>query len=892
MALPNGAKLGPYVIEAVAGAGGMGEVYKARDTRLERTVAVKVLPAGAADNPDVRARFEREAKTISSLNHPNICTLYDIGQQDGVDYLVMEYIEGTTLADRLQDGPLQTQELFAVAVQIADALDKAHRQGLVHRDLKPGNIMLTREGAKLLDFGLAKLTTSDAGIQAISAATHTTPLTGEGAIVGTLQYMSPEQLEGREADARSDIFSFGAVLYEMATGKSAFSGSGRASLIASIMKETPQPISQVQPMSPPMLERAVLQCLEKDAEYRWQSAGDLKRSLQWIAEGGSQAGIPKTLARHRKNREKLAWSIAGALLLVAAIGFTLYGVNLPGEPELIRTGVLPPENFSYELDWGGHMALSPDGSKIAFMATGKGDGRSGLWLYSLATGTAMPLPGTEDCGYPFWSPDGRQLGFFAFPDDKLKKMLISGGPALTVCDAPSGRGGTWNENNQIVFSPSQEKTGLHIVPAAGGEARPVTTLDSSLQDYAHRWPTFLPDGKHVLFFIRTDGGSGSEQDAIAVASIETGEVTRLLNARSNPVYAAGHLLFARDGVLMAQPFSAGSRELTGDAVPILENVAYSSRFSRGSFSASVNGRLVYQTGETATGSEVVLYDRAGRILDTLLRDETVFSVAWSPDERLLAFNINDQTTSNTDLWIYDFDRRLKTRLTFTDKPSVTPIWSPDGDTVYYREAGAEGFTLWRKSVSGLNDPKLLWTAPGAFWPEDITKDGGSILFSMEDTTTGKWGIFELTLADPVQMRPLIQPPGNTGWSSLSPDNRWLAYMSDESGEEEVYVTSYPTPSGKWQVSTNAGDRPQWRADGREIYYLDNLDVITAVPVEGSSSGFRVGAATPLFSVRGIRPGDIFDVSANGERVVVNQLPQDRSEPTMIFVQNWPQLIEE
>ncbi|HEV8118182.1 MAG TPA: protein kinase, partial [Thermoanaerobaculia bacterium] len=492
----------------------MGEVYRARDTRLERTVAVKVLPQHLSASSEVRQRFEREAKTISQLSHPHICALYDVGNQDGVEYLVMEFLEGETLADRVLKGPLPAEQTLRFGIEIADALDKAHRQGIVHRDLKPGNVMLTKSGVKLLDFGLAKAVepaTHPSGMTALPTMASS-PLTQEGTILGTFQYMAPEQLEGKEADARSDIFAFGAVLYEMATGKKAFAGASQASLISAIMKEEPAPIATLQPMTPPALDRVVKTCLAKDPEDRFQTAHDAKLQLQWIGEMGSAAGVPAPVVARRRGRERMAW-IGFALAALAAIALAAgYVARAPRPSPGIRATLPFPEKMFL-----GELALSPDGTRLVFTASKPG-GQPTLWVRALQESSAHPLVGAENAFFPFWSPDGRSVGFFA--DGKLKRMDVSGGAVLTVCDAERGVGGTWNRDGTIVFAPAPT-SGLHSVAAGGGKSVAVTKLDAARHESAHRYPRFLPDGRHFLYTAVNLGGGGNDPaNAIRVGSLD------------------------------------------------------------------------------------------------------------------------------------------------------------------------------------------------------------------------------------------------------------------------------------------------------------------------------------------------------------------------------------
>ncbi|HSS45480.1 MAG TPA: protein kinase, partial [Thermoanaerobaculia bacterium] len=557
MTLAAGTRLGPYEITGALGAGGMGEVYRARDTRLERTVAVKVLPSHLSASPEVRQRFEREAKTISQLSHPHICALYDVGREGDTEYLVMELLEGETLSERLAKGPLPLEQTLRYGIETADALDKAHRQGIVHRDLKPGNVMLTKSGVKLLDFGLAKAMAPPAPRGSLTALPTQQGLTQEGTILGTFQYMAPEQLEGKETDTRSDIFAFGAVLYEMATGRKAFSGSSQASLITAIMSSEPASISSVQPMTPPALDRVVKTCLAKDPDDRWQTAHDVMLQLKWIAEGGSQAGVPGPIVARRKSRERLAWGMAAVafLMALAAVSAFLYLQDRREAPRMVRSSILLPEKLRFDLGTV-PVAVSPDGRRIAFAAS-DAEGKKLLWVRSLDALSAQPLAGTDGACCPFWSPDGRFLGFFA--SGKLKKVEASGGPAQTLCDAPNNRGGTWNRAGEIAFAPAARDP-IQRVPSSGGAATPATKLDSSRGEISHRWPFFLPDGRHFLYFaMGAFYGPKAVSNGIYVGSLDSQERRLLLRADSNVAYAPpGYLLFLRERTLMAQPFNANA----------------------------------------------------------------------------------------------------------------------------------------------------------------------------------------------------------------------------------------------------------------------------------------------------------------------------------------------
>ena len=675
MTLAAGTQLGPYKVLNPIGAGGMGEVYRARDTRLERIVAVKILPDHLADRAELRERFEREARTIASLNHPHICVLHDIGQQDGTAFLVMEYLEGETLAERLKKGPLPLDQVLQYGIEISDALDKAHRRGITHRDLKPGNIMLTKSGTKLLDFGLAKLkqeASPEAAAPFSQLPTMKSAMTAEGTIVGTLQYMAPEQVEAGEVDARTDIFAFGTVVYEMATGKKAFEGKSSASVMAKILESDPPPMTLLQPMAPPALDRVVKTCLAKEPDERWQTASDLCRELKWIAESVSQAGILAPAADRRNARERLGWilaSVAVVVFLAALAPAIQYLRRSPTDPQAIRFTIGAPEKSTFGAQpaspWP---AVSPDGRQIAYVASA--GGRQSLLVRSLSSLSAQVLTDTQN-GLPFWSPDSRYIGFF--DNGKLKKVSVSGGPADTLCDAANAGGGTWNREGTIVFS---ENSGLSRVSAGGGEAQTLTKLDPTREEYRHVLPRFLPDGKHFLYVVL---GAKPENTGIYVGSLDsTSKPMRLLNAASQAEYSAGHLLFVRDNTLEAQPFDADRLQLTGDVFPLAEGIGNNPLNGRAAFGASLNGVLVYRSNNGDT-NHLAWLDRTGKQLATVGASAqgkaTHFSL--SADEKHAAVAMNG------DLWVVDLARGTTSRLTFGSLMGDGSTWSPNGDHVYF-----------------------------------------------------------------------------------------------------------------------------------------------------------------------------------------------------------------
>jgi serine/threonine protein kinase/Tol biopolymer transport system component len=892
MSIAAGARLGPYEILAPLGAGGMGEVYRARDTRLERTVAVKVLPAHLSSSAESRQRFEREAKTISQLSHPHICALYDVGNQDGVEFLVMEYLEGETLSERLLKGPVVFDQVLRYGTEIADALDKAHRQGIVHRDLKPGNVMITKSGVKLLDFGLAKAIapagrTSGASLTALPTQAGT-DLTAEGTILGTFQYMAPEQLEGKEADARTDIFAFGAVLYEMATGRKAFSGKSQASLISSIMGTEPPPVSTVAPMTPPAFDRVVRTCLAKDPEDRWQIAHDVMLELKWVAEGGSQAGLPAPVVARRRSRERLAWIIAG-VLAASTIALGFIELRRPRTTaSVVRSIVLPPEKTSFSFVGGGAgpVVVSPDGRHLAFVASESG-GKKQLWVRPLDSLLAKPLPATADATYPFWSPDSRFVGFFA--DGKLKRIEIAGGPALSICDAPDARGGSWSRDGTILFEPSFREP-IHRVPASGGKSVPVTKLDSFRNETTHRWPYFLPDGRRFLFFSGSHStGAESELDAILVGSLDGEKPKLLVNARSNAAYAAGHLLFVRQKTLLAQRFDPKSLELTGEAFPILENVQDDPGFFSAVFSVSDQGTLAYQTASGSSGlSELTWVDRSGKKLDVLGDPADYFEPRISPDGRRVAIAIEDPG----DIWIYDLARRVRTRLTFSGSDDFAPTWSPDSTRVAFSSQRTGSGDIYAKTASGTGADELLSTSKIFKVPNSWSPDGRYIVYiAFQGAPGSKADLWLLSLADR-KTSPILQSPFDELQGVFSPDGRWLAYASNESGRFEIYVQPFPGPGGKWQISTSGGTQPRWARGGKELFFIAPGGKIMSVEIQTSTI---VEAGTPqvLFSASlKNAPGPPYDVSSDGQRILLNRpIEEASSSPPITLVQNWTALLK-
>jgi serine/threonine protein kinase/Tol biopolymer transport system component len=894
MNLSPGTRLGPHEIIAPLGAGGMGEVYRARDTRLGREVAIKVLPQHLSASPEVRARFEREARTVSGLNHPHICTLFDVGREGSTDYLVMELIEGETLGERLAKGALPTPDVLRIGTEIADALDKAHRAGIVHRDLKPGNIMLTKSGAKLMDFGLARATglvnpsSSGASIATLTQSpTVAQPLTAEGSIVGTFQYMSPEQLEGKEADERSDLWALGCVIYEMATGKRAFEGKSQASLITSIMGSEPAPISQVAPMAPPGLDRVVRACLAKDPADRLQSAHDLKLQLVWIAEGGSQASFPTPAATRRRSRERLAWGVAVVLALLGG-AVARQATMKPDDHDLVmRTTIGAPRGARLEItgDDAGPPALSPDGTMLVFSALGGGAGKR-LWLRRLDELAARPLPGTDDASYPFWSPDSRSIGFFS--PSKLKRLDLEQGSVITVSDSvDAARGGAWSRDGVIIFAP-KFFTGLFEIPASGGPHRAVTVLDS-LSETTHRFPQFMPDGRHFIYLSANHRDPEGNTSGIYYASLDGGERRRLITSKSNAVYARGFLLFVRDSTLMAQEFDAASGTTKGDPRATREVVQLDRSTWNATITATESGMLVYGLGGRAGNNRIALFDRSGVRLSNLTSFGNILNIDLAPDDRRVMFEW--QQGPLADIWIIDATTGTKSRITTNLDDETSPLWLPDGKRVAFAGRRAGRYRIFFKRADGSGEEtQFLENPTDDVWPVAASSDGLWLAFGKGVASGTAHGSLCITpLREGGTPRVLIPTSDGFQGARFSPDGKWLAFAATVSGRVEVYVSPLPSSgeglSARWQVSGNGGDRPRWRGDGRELYYVRLDGTIMAVSVNGAGTEFRVDGEKPLFQVFQRIMMETIDVTGNGERFVINTLGGDEGEPLAV-VTNW------
>lgn len=859
--LAAGSRLGPYEVVSRIGAGGMGEVFRARDTRLDRTVAIKILPAAFASNAQLKIRFEREAKAISQISHPHICALYDVGQADGVEYLVLEFLEGETLADRIARGPLPIADVLRFGSQIAQALACAHRAGIVHRDLKPGNVMITKAGAKLLDFGLARSATAFA---APTDATQHKPLTQEGTILGTFQYMSPEQLAGEEVDPRSDIFAFGAVLYEMLTGARAFEGKSRTSIIAAVLAGPQRSASSLRPMTPPALEHVIAKCLLRERDERWESAADIASQLEWIAGSASGESSAVRVDQPPRRPALLAASAIAAIVILAAVAGGIYAMRrlrLAEQPvvsELLTDELLTPSLF-------GAVALSPDGMQL-LMLVGP-SGKPSIAVRNLLTGETKKLTGTEGANFPFWAPDSQRIAFFA--GRKLKTIGLSGGSIQTVCDAKAGRGGSWGRSGVIILAPDIASP-ICKVSENGGSPVPVTRLASN---DVHRQPVFLPDGKRFLFSVR---------DALFAASIDGGPQTRVVENASNAAFARGRLFFVREGNLVSQPFDPARLELSGAPAPIADHVEYFKVRAVGNFSVTET-KLVY-VSEASGSSEIVVHDRNGGISETPtgVADYRVLDI--SPDDRTLAVAV-DEHFEQGDVWLVQLPGGTKSRFTFTDSGALTGAFSPDG-TRFAMSSGFYGqqIAIHVRSVVS-NDVQQILETRGACIVTAWSRDGRYLVVDTQDPKTG-FDVQKIDLATKT-MTPVVQGPADELAPALSPDGKWLAYVSTESGAPQLYLTAFPSGEGKWQPAQEGGNAPRWSRDGKQLFYVKDDRLMAVAFQDGAVPRFGSPAALPV----NVPPDRIFLNSysayavTNDGRFITTQ-PVGHVQPTIHLVTNW------
>jgi serine/threonine protein kinase/Tol biopolymer transport system component len=889
MPLSAGKKLGPYEIVSAQGMGGMGEVYRARDTRLDRIVAIKILRADFSQDEDRRRRFEREARTVSSLDHPHICPLYDIGHEDGVDFLVMQYLEGETLAERLKRGPLPFKDALRIAIDITEALESAHRRGVIHRDLKPANVMLTKFGAKLMDFGLARLRPERAAVEmsdgsATLARSADEPITGEGRIIGTMRYMAPEQIEGQEADARTDIFAAGLLIYEMVTGRNAFEGKTSAEVIAATLKTEPAPISPIASDPSGSLDRIVRSCIAKKPEDRWQDAHDLTLALKWISESAtaSSASLGPTLLLRRAS---LGWT-AAALLGIAALAFALAPHLLrraPPPKQVIRFSLQAPQGVTMEEPFWSHPVLSPDGRWVAFIAYQAG--RSGLWTRALDSLTPEHLEQTEGALAPFCSPDSRWIGFFA--ENKVRKIAISGGPPQDICDAPSlVASGSWGANDTILFALGEApiEEGLYRVSANGGQATRLRIQSADNREV--RWPffpQFFPDGKQFFFV------DANVEDALrlylgnlrGIGDVSARLVGPLVSRAEYD--ASGYVLMIRENTLVAQKFDPSTASFHGESIPMIENVLNFGG-AAAPFSLSQNGVLLYQPMAGAT-SQLEWFDRTGRPLGTIGEAAQYIDLAISPDGQRLAATIADPNTSAGDIWIFPLPDGNATRLTSESTDEFFPIWSPDGHEIAFSSSKEGTPSLYRMRL-GDSEMKVLVPKNGHLqfasnWLAD------RLVYQDRDPDTGP-DIWSLAFAPDAKPIPIVRTKFREIHSNVSPNGRWIAYASSETGQYEVYIQPFGASGAtgeKLRISSSGGVMPRWRGDAKEIFYLDlsSAPAMMAVGLD-LSTGRPTGTPVSLFQLR--TQVQHYDVARDGQRFLVSHSVDAAQTPAMHIVVNW------
>lgn len=877
MPIQSGSHLGPYEVISAIGAGGMGEVWRAKDTRLDREVAIKVLPAIFAEDAQLRVRFDREAKAISSLNHPHICTLHDVGHENGTHFLVMELIDGESLADKLQRGPLPIEQVLRYGAQIATALDAAHRQGVIHRDLKPGNVMITKSGAKLLDFGLAKATNSAFGEHSVLPTQHK-PITEQGMILGTFQYMSPEQLEGVDVDARSDIFALGTLLYEMATGRRAFQGASKTSLIAAIVSSQPAPISTIAPLTPPAFEHVVRKCLEKDPDERWQSAHDVASELRWISEAGSQAGVAAPTVASRRSRKAMLLSLAiiGWIAAIAA-GAWIVRERLRTEPLLrpFRSDLALTDNdtLAFVGRLGG-LAISPDGRRLVFPRS------AGLLVHDFESGRQLPLDGTAEAMFPFWSPDGQWIGFFS--NGKLRKIEATGGAVQTVCDARDGRGGTWSRNGTILFAPDIDGP-LMKVQDAGGTPEPATRVPSS--NWSHRNPHFLPDGERFLTTVRdhTRAAPGS----FGLGSLGSLDV-RPLATGSNPQYVDGRVFFVRDRNLIAQRLDVNKGALIGSPVALAQHVEFFNPKDLGHFSVSAAGVLAYRQ-QSRTLSQLTWIERGGGRVVGTLGEPGYYAAGTASASGSIACLIKRDDNEQDSVWVMDMKRGKVTRSTDTFSSGITrAVPSASGQQIAvstWGDAAGQKSGAWIQSPSATGQQRVLLNLTN-FMVEDWSRDGKTLMGSMQHGGRG-FDVVWLTVDDPKKVNTFAGSPWNERAARLSPNGRWVAYLSDDGGTAETYVSDFPAGKNRWQVTRNNAVPMMWSRDGKELIVANRFR-LTAYPIAETADGVEIGDPEV------IRPGEDPEplVGIDGDRLLVLKRVGETSIQPVRIIKNWQALLGE
>jgi len=878
------------------GKGGMGEVYRASDGKLGREVAIKILPTELSGDPERTARFDREARTLASLQHPNVASIYGFEEVDGIRFLVMELVEGRDLSSRISEGDLLPEEIVPIALQVAAGLEAAHEKGIVHRDLKPANIVLNDAGeAKILDFGLARAWFGDATDETNLefSPTITAAMTQVGTILGTAAYMSPEQARGRNVDQRADIWAFGAVLCEMLTGRRVFEGETTSDTLASVLRAE-LPWDDLPKNTPPTIRRLLERCLDRDPSRRLQAIAEARIALEDLKEGRSDESAPQATAQNnsRFGRERLAWIMAVVALAAAIAAMTFLRGAAPDQP-LVQSTLMPPEGWDFAP--AAPFAVSPDGSQIAFVAVARPEneavaaGSHSIWIRDLALSEPRQLTSVAGDSYPFWSPDGRWLGFYA--DGKLNKIEARGGPVVPLCEATSGRGGSWNDAGVIIFQSAWSE-GLMKVSSGGGTAEPVTTLNKDHFEIAHRWPRFLPDGRHFLYFVvSTSNLASSEHSGLYIGSLDTDESRLLLKSESRAIYAHGHLLYRVGTNLMAHPFDASNLQFTGDPTPVASDISGGAiSWGGAQFGASKDDLIVHLRGAGAAETLLNWRDRSGQLLGTVGDPAGYWEHALSHDGTRIAVSVGQDVG---DIWIYDLERDMRTRFTFDAADDRTPIWSPDDSQVAFTSSRTAEGQIYVRPASGQGDAKLMFTANAQIELTDWSSDGRLILFEHLNPDDGESDIWTLDVQASTAT-PLLSGGAYFEDARLSADGKWLAFASFKAGKREIYVQSFPTATGRWMVSSDAGVRlasnPAWRHDGRELFYQRG-SAILAVPVTAAAT-FSFGAPQTLFNASFTSASAALVVSEDGQRILTNELPPtDPSDVGAGLIQNWTRMLE-
>ncbi len=882
-----------YEVLEQLGEGGMGVVYKAKDTKLDRFVALKFLPANVSSTESDRARFMQEAKAAATLSHPNICTIYDVQEFEGQLFIAMEYIEGETLRDRKNN--ISFKQSIDIGIQVAEALGAAHEKGIVHRDIKPENVMLRKDGrAQIMDFGLAKQ-------QGASR------LTKQGSTVGTIGYMSPEQVQGFNVDHRTDIFSFGVLLYELVSGQSPFKGMHETAIIYEIVNVDAEPVTILKPDLPTDLDAILLECLAKDPDERYQSAKEIVKDLRKLKRESSKTTASRVLAVRQSQinsgirpqtavfetvpeKKQFAfniWMILFALsVLSLLVLLTTYFVFVRTEPELMRLTFESPNSEFFNAANGGHIEISPNGKMIAFVAKDS-SGKNHLWVRPINSPMPILLQGTENAYYPFWSYDSRMIAYFA--DGKLKKIDANGGPSFSLCDAASGRGGTWNKEGVIVFCPTA--TGpLHQVPSAGGTSKELTVLDSTEFEVSHRWPFFLPDGDHFLYSVQTNKASlDQDADLIRVGSLNDTKSKIIVRTSSNAVYNQGWILYYKQKSLLAQRFNEGSIELEGEPIPILENILYNRARNKGAFSLSQNNRLAF-LATSVSDDELAIFGANGTLQHKIKSKIPSQRATFSKDGNLIAIDALEEGASNEDIWIHDIRRNSDTRLTFDKASEIVPEWSPDGSKVYFSSNRTGIYCVYEKNSNGTGDEQLVFGSKLASFVTGISQDGKKLLLSVNTQSTLKWNIGMYDLQEK-KFIPLLSSQFNEWIGRFSPDGKWFAYQSDETGKYEIYIRPTDGSPSKWQVSTNGGTGAVWLENGKEVVFNLNNQELFSVPVSSSEDQIVIGQARSIYKSESGLQTSIQDVSADGKKILLKRTLNAQVLRSASLIFNWQNLVE-